>query len=440
MGISQSLYTGVTGLSANSDGMSVIANNIANANAKGYKKDRIEFEDLLSLDMHSGSGRAQIGHGTKVRAVRTLHSQGSLKDTTNLTDFAILGSGFFITNDTKSTATGSTRHLYSRVGSMHFDNEGYLADANGGRVQGYMANPKGILSSKLTNIRIAKNTIPPKTTDKITMNINLDARSKTLSEAFNLNKAEETSNFNTSISIFDNHGRTHQATIYFRRIDNNEGISWEWHSTIGAEEVSNPSNDKLKEIGHGLVHFDMFGNLVQEKTLMSSVSFADGARANQVIEYDFGKNIREEGGDGINSSTSISANSLTSFHMQDGYESGHVKSLNVDLNGIITGIYTNGLRRHLCGLGIAVFENEVALQKAGQNQFHETINSGPPNIGLGQMGTRGSIYSATLEEANVDLANEFVDMIMTQRLFQANSRAITTSDKMIGEVINLKRS
>src|SRR3954463_12061869 len=93
MGISQSLYTGVTGLSVNSDGMGVIANNIANANAKGFKRDRAEFEDLLSMDLSSGSGNAQIGRGARLKGVRTMHTQGGLAVTDNLTDLAIQGMG-----------------------------------------------------------------------------------------------------------------------------------------------------------------------------------------------------------------------------------------------------------------------------------------------------------------------------------------------------------
>src|SRR6185503_14031755 len=96
MAISQALYTGVTGLSVNSDGMAVIANNIANANAKGFKKDRAEFEDMLSIDMASGTGGAQIGRGARLRGVQTIQSQGGMAVTDNLTDLAIQGSGFFV--------------------------------------------------------------------------------------------------------------------------------------------------------------------------------------------------------------------------------------------------------------------------------------------------------------------------------------------------------
>lgn len=150
MGISQSLYTGVTGLSVNADGMAVIANNIANSNARGFKYDRAEFEDLLSSDLGSGGSGAQLGRGARLRDVKTIHTQGGLAVTDNLTDLAIQGSGFFVVSNPKSESQESGGQFFTRVGSFYFDKDGYfLSDASGGHIQGYQADQDGILSSKL---------------------------------------------------------------------------------------------------------------------------------------------------------------------------------------------------------------------------------------------------------------------------------------------------
>jgi len=130
---------------------------------------------------------------------------------------------------------------------------------------------------------------------------------------------------------------------------------------------------------------------------------------------------------------------VTNFHAQDGYEAGNIKSLRIELDGSIRGIYTNGVQRQLGSVALATFENQDGMLKAGRNLFYATLDSGPPKIGLAQTGTRGAVYASSLEESNVDLAQEFVSMIMTQRGFQANSRSITTTDTMIEEVVNLKR-
>jgi flagellar hook protein FlgE len=439
MGISQAMYTGVTGLSVNSDSMAVIANNIANANAKGFKYDRAEFEDLLSVDL--GTGNSQLGRGSRLRDVKTMHTQGGLQVTEALTDLAIQGTGFFVVSNAKSELQEAGGEFYTRVGSFSFDKDGYLADSSGGHVKGYLADKAGNISSRLTDIRIMTNNLPPISTTKVMLNVNLDSRQKVLEEPFDLNAPEATSNFNTTYNLFDSHGRAHSVTMYFRRLEETgEGPNWSWSATVDATEVTDPDGDsKLKEIGKGVVRFNAEGMLLSEETESFAANFANGAFANQVVEIDFGKNMLEEGGNGVGASVSTASRSDTVFHSQNGSESGNLKSLKIELDGTIVGFYTNGIQRNLGAVAIASFESTAGLKKAGRNQFYKTNESGPPRTGLPQTGTRGSVYSATLEESNVDLAKQFVDMIMTQRGFQANSRSITTTDSMIEEVVNLKR-
>jgi flagellar hook protein FlgE len=270
------------------------------------------------------------------------------------------------------------------------------------------------------------------------MDVNLDAREKPPLEDWDVNRAELTSNFNNTLTCFDSYGGSHQMTMYFRRLDDSDNVSWEWHATVDGREVTD-ADGKLKEIGKGIVKFDQKGNLLEENTDFSEVNFANGSAPGQVIDFDFGKNITTEQGNGVGASTSIAAKSVTNFHSQNGFEAGNIKSLRIELDGTLLGVYTNGVVRPLGAVALATFENQDGLMKAGRNQFISTIDSGPPKIGMPQSGTRGSIYASSLEESNVDLAQEFVNMIMTQRGFQANSRSITTTDTMYEEVINLKR-
>jgi flagellar hook protein FlgE len=302
-----------------------------------------------------------------------------------------------------------------------------------------MADQDGNLSPKLSDIRIATNNIPPEPTTRIAFNLNLDARSDVLEGDFDAEKPAETANFSNSINIFDSQGKSHDMTTYFKRIESDEGIQWEWYATVDASEVSDPDDGPVKVIASGVVEFDNRGTLLREETNESVANFNNGALPNQIIEFDFGKNVGDEGGNGVNSTTSTAAKSSTVYHDQNGFEAGNLKSLKVDLDGKLKGYYTNGIQRVLGSLAIATFENRNGLQKAGKNQFYKTLESGLPKIGLPQTGTRGSIYSSTLEESNVDLATQFVQMIMTQRGFQANSRTITTTDSMMEEVVNLKR-
>ncbi|MCX6124335.1 MAG: flagellar hook protein FlgE [Proteobacteria bacterium] len=443
MPISQALYTGVTGLSVMSDGMSVVANNIANANAKGFKKDRAEFEDMLSSDLSTGSGSGQVGRGARMRAVRTIHTQGGIAVTDNLTDLAIQGQGFFVLNNPNTEVQESAGKFYTRVGSFVFDKDGYLSDPSGGRVMGYMSNKSGNLSSRLQDVRIETNSIPPKKTDVVTLDVNLDARMKPIEGEFSLDNPDKTTNFNTTINVFDSHGRSHAMTVFYKRQlgEEGQGPAWKWYATVDSKDVTNPEGDAEYALAaSGTAKFNNKGLLeVEEYDDLPGVNFVDGAEPDQKLKIDFGRNVGEEKGNGLNTSRSISAKSVTNYHAQDGYEAGNIKSLRIELDGTIRGVYTNGVQRQLGAVALATFENQDAMLKAGRNLFYATLDSGPAKVGLAQSGTRGAVYASSLEESNVDLAQEFVNMIMTQRGFQANSRSITTTDSMIEEVVNLKR-
>ncbi len=439
MAISQSLYTGVTGLSVMSDSMAVVANNLANANAKGFKFDRVEFDDLLSLDLGSAAGTSQLGRGARLSRVRTIQTQGGLSVTDRLTDLAVQGNGFFVVNNPKGEKQEAGGLFYTRVGAFNFDKDGFLSDPTGGHLQGYEADNDGVLSTKLSDIRIVTNNIPPQQTEKVVMNLNLDSRAEVEPGDFDINNPVKTSNFGTTVNIFDSHGTKHAMTTYFKRIPDDEGISWQWFATVDGKDVTDADGEKIKQIAGGTVKFDAKGNLLEEQYDESSANFNKGAIAGQKILIDFGKNIGTEEGNGVGASTSTASSSITVFHSQNGYEAGNIKSLKIDLDGKIKGYYTNGIERLLGSMALATFENVDGLMKAGRNQFYATNDSGSPRIGLPQSGVRGSIYASTLEESNVDMAQQFVEMIRAQRGFQANSRSITTTDSMIEEVVNMKR-
>lgn len=438
MGISQSLFTGVTGLSTNSDGMAVVANNIANANSRGFKYDRAEFEDLLSQSLNNNS---QLGRGARLKGIRTIHNQGGMAVTDNITDLAIQGTGFFMVSNPKSEKSESGGQFYTRVGSFNFDRDGFLADMFGGHVMGYMADANGTVSSRLSEVRIVTNSLPPAKTKKLAMTLNLDSREKVMEGEFNLESPEKSSNFNNTIALYDSQGRAHQTTIFYKRVADTDGISWQWHAAVDKTELADASgNAKMAEFASGTVKFDNLGNLKEQIVDKNVANFSDGALPEQMIEFDFGK-VAAVGtsGPAVGATTSVAGKSATVYHSQDGYESGNLKTMKIDLDGSIQGFYTNGVSRTLGSLAMATFENQDGLEKAGRNMFISTIGSGPPKVGTPQSGTRGSVYSSSLEESNVDLAGQFVNMIMTQRAFQANSRSVTTTDSMIEEVLQMKR-
>ena len=457
--INNTLHTAISGLETNSDGMNVIANNIANANTKSFKGDRAEFEDLLSISLSENS---QIGRGSRLRNVQTLYNQGTISNTGQITDLAIQGDGFFIVKNDQSEVKESNGLVYTRQGSFRFDRDGKLTDPSGGRVQGYMTEQGTVnkLSSKLSDMQIVTNNIPPRETGLINVVANLDVREKPPVEPFNPARASETSNFSTAVTIFDNFGYGRQAQVYFSRTPDSTKNEWEWHAMVDGNEVAgNTAKDEKgkvipAQIGQGKIEFDAQGNPVLPfltkagesvqadivgRTDAFDVQFSNGSKP-QKIQFNFGPSIGDDGKVSAQGSTSIAAKSGVVYHSQDGFETGYLKSIKIEIDGSVQGIYTNGLERKLGAVAMASFANNNGLQKMGRNNYAYTPKAGEPRIGLPQSGSRGSIYSASLEESNVDLAQQFVDMIVTQRAFQANSKSVTTTDSMLEEVINLKRN
>lgn len=439
MPISQAMFTGVSGLSVNSDNMSIISNNIANTQTKGFKFDRGEFEDMLSMDLGGSASFSQIGRGARLRNTSTQFSQGGLTSTNGLTDLAVQGDGFFVVRSTSASNDNSGGFNYTRQGSFHFDKDGYLSDNNAGHVQGYMADKQGRLKPTLEAIRIVKTNLPPAKTNTVEMVLNLDVRADRIEEDFNLEKSADTSNFVSSVTVYDAAGNPHQTEVYFRRSGDNSDNAWEWHAAVDGSEVVDGEKGVASEIASGTIFFDKDGRLVREEYEDASVDFIGGVEPGQKVVFDFGKSIEGEGGDGVGITTSNSSQSTVIQHSQDGYETGNLKTLKIDLDGSIKGVFSNGIERTMANLSLATFNNLAGLKKAGKVAFYSTVESGEPSIGLAQAGNRGSIYASSLEESNVDLATQFVQMILTQRGFQANSRAITTTDSMIEEVVNLKR-
>lgn len=457
MPINQAMYTGVTGLASNADNMSIIANNIANANNRSFKTDRGEFEDLLTVSLSEAS---TLGRGARLRGITTDFQQGALTTTGGITDLGIQGDGFFAVKNLNTEVQESGGMFYTRQGSFRFDKEGYLSDIMGGHVQGYMVDKESKVSSKLTDVQITANSVPPQATRVVSLNVNLDAREKPPVDEFDITRPQSTSNFSTTVTVYDSMGRPHTSTVYFSRGKDLERNSWNWYSTVdgrelkdGNSEIDAEGNAKLAIIGKGEIEFDPEGKPILpfknklgrptyidmiEKGDAFDVEFASGARP-QKLQFNFGPIEDENGAVGNQTSTSIAARSGTLFHSQDGYETGNLKTLKLDLDGSIRGVYTNGLERKLAVIALATFSNNGGLFKAGHNSYTATPKSGTPRVGAPQTGTRGSVYSASLEESNVDLAQQFVDMITTQRGFQANSKSITTTDSMIEEIINLKR-
>lgn len=555
MSLSASLFSGITGLGAHGERMSVIGNNIANVNTVGFKSTRMFFEDAISQDISTSQGVGQVGRGVRVGAIYSDFGQGSFETTNESTDLAIGGNGFFVVKP-KNEQTS----YYTRAGNFRFDKDGYLVDPHGYVLQGWQVDETSLsVSSQVddssasagtrikgvpTDIRLNNFQSPPKATSRVNVFTNLDSGERdnsvdvtdpffAMAKNWNATQdpplGESTYAYQTTLKVYDENGSSHNVSVYYDPVtmSNSGGKQvWEYIVTIDPEEdgriISNASGPVyLRDtsaagmLAMGTISFNSAGEMENMSTFMlqsgavpdpanlrslsnwslpnnfsqngypvldanflsvSNASFVNSSQvnsANVLMELNFG--LRNPAGSWTTppappyttagsytgqapngttmsqlpgfadteraalATTSYAQGSTTLDQSQDGYTAGFLQNLSVDRDGVITGRYSNGQVLELFVVTLANFNNNAGLRRDGGNLFTETRESGSAITNRPNSAGLGGIASNSLEQSNVDLAQEFVKMITTQRGFQANSKVITTTDSMLGELIMLKR-
>lgn len=428
MGVLSSLYTGVSGLSAQGEALGVIGDNIANANTTGFKASRAEFQDIVAKSLKGILGGNQIGRGVKIGAVNPILIQGNVDATEKATDLAISGDGYFMLK-------GSDGESFTRDGSLHFDREGYLVTNDKQRVQGYQADEKGLIVNKIGDIKFPRALIPAKETNNIKLDLNLDSRINT-AKTFDPKKPYDSSHYSTGIEIYDSQGNKHLVSLFFVRTADRQ---WEYHGMCDGKEVTGAKDDEQAEVVTGKLTFTVDGKLDTQQITKSAFNFRGGALQNQQIKISFGDSITTDKGKGLDGTKQYGKESDLISWSQDGSAAGTINNLSFSDEGVLTALYSNGTTQDLGQIALAKFENPEALFKVGNNRFKEARDSGAPAVGKPQAAGRGRIFAKSLERSTVDLALEFVNLIQNQRSFQANAKTITTTDELLAEVINLKR-
>jgi len=464
----RSLFSGVSGLQNHQTRMDVIGNNIANINTTGFKRNRVNFQDLIYQQLQGaarptddlgGVNPKEVGLGMSIASIDTLHIQGSLQATGVQTDLAIVGQGFFILDD-------MGKQLYTRAGAFSLDAEGILVNpANGMKVQGWMV--KDIDGYSMLDVSQPVEEIvipvggkdPAKATTMVQFACNLDKRIPELPENPTGDQLIR-STWSTTTKIYDSFGDEHVLRVDFSRVP---GVNNSWNAQVVVDPQNEISTNAA--IGFGeeappaggsttfTVNFSNNGTLLSAEDGDGNVSGIFG-QVQMFVAYDvqtatpnedgtpvrqeFVLNLGEVGGF-TRSITQYSENSSTKAVEQDGYSMGYLENFKIDSSGVITGIYSNGSTRDIAQVAIATFPNQGGLEKAGDNTFRMSNNSGLVNIGPSGVAGKGKIIAGTLEMSNVDMADQFVDMIVTQRGFQANSKTIQTADQLLQELLTLKR-
>jgi len=394
----RSLYSGISGLRAHQTMLDVTGNNIANVNTAGFKSSTTQFQDTLSQMTQGasapqgesgGSNPAQIGLGVRVAGVSTNFAQGSSQSTGRATDMMISGDGFFVTSK-------GGQQLFTRAGSMTFDAASQLVTPDGGILQGWTANNSGVVdqAGAIGDITLNPNTMIATPTTKVTLDGNLPS-----------DAAVGSPDLQRVVKVYDATGAARDVTLTFSKT----ATGW---SAAGSDANGATASVTLNQNADG--------------TLTPSGPFQLGAGAS-AITVDLSK-----------VSGYATMNSLT-VAGQNGAAVGKLESFTLGNDGSLIGSFSNGTKQVLAKIALAKFTNPAGLEKAGGSSYVATANSG--NVQLGAAGDPGigTLAGGSLEMSNVDLSQEFTNLIVAQRGFQANARIITTSDEVLQELTQLKR-
>ena len=475
MSLTSSLFSGISGLTTLGNSLQIIGDNISNVNTIGFKASAFAFQDRLSQATATQSGTAQIGRGTALSDITSVFEQGSFESTNNATDLAIGGAGFFIVEELASEVT-----YYTRAGNFRFNKDGYLVNPEGYVVQGWALDSSGDDSGSVADIKLSSFTSSPSASTKTTMitNLDADATSQTTDLAAQWDGSATTPmaaanyNYQTVLKVYDSLGSTHDISIYY-----DKGPSanvWEYIVTCDAGEDSRTGASSTSTaagmLAKGTLTFSASSGALSDMSMIRFTgsdfsSVAAGAAAwdpqtvasdlstdgyftfqpsflsgvTMTVEFDIGANYDSGWSNDSLSTTQFSKASTTTYQAADGYGAGDLQSVNVGVDGVMTGTYSNGQLLYLNRVALAKFIDEQGLHKVGGNLYQATRESGDPITNQPGTNGLGSIAPNSLEQSNVDIADEFVKMIVSQRGFQANSKIISTVDQMLQETIAMKR-
>ncbi|KWV16228.1 flagellar hook protein FlgE [Xanthomonas translucens] len=403
--------TSLSGIKAANSDLNVTANNIANVNTTGFKESRAEFADLFSATGY-GLARNAIGAGVRVSNVAQQFSQGNVDPTGRNLDMAISGDGFF-------TLTNNGAKVYSRAGNFQTDDNGYVVNPQGAKLQVFppAANGNGFAVGTLTDLQLLTTDSSPKQSETVSLMFTLPGNAKTPTVAtFSPSDANSYNHSTGGITVYDSLGVSHTQTSYFVKTGN--ANEWQVHNYVDGTAVGTTST----------IQFDGNGKLTTP---------ADGRIALSTFTPSTGAGTLNLTLD-VSGSTQYGEAFALRDARQDGYASGKLNSISIDANGVVFARYSNNADKALGQVAMTNFVNPQGLSSLGDNVWAESSASGNARTGAPGTSDFGSVQSGALEASTVDLTEQLVNMIVAQRNFQANSQMISTQDQVTQTIINIR--
>ncbi|MBF8222251.1 flagellar hook protein FlgE [Halomonas sp. 328] len=405
MSFSQAL----SGLNSAASKLGVVGNNIANSQTVGFKGSGVQFADV-----YAGS----VGLGTRVSAVLQNFSEGNLETTNRNLDLAIAGQGFY------RFQQPSGEVIYSRNGQLSMNADGDLVNAQGAKIMGYgledANDPFSAVAAggEPVAINVPSDDMPAQATENLNLKLNLDAGEPVIAAAFDADDST-TYNYSTSASVFDSQGNARNLTLFYTKTGAN---TWE----VNARLSGGPA-------GAG-EHFDSIGDLTFDANgvlngyTSENLTFPLAGEGFADLTFDFD----------MTGTTQFANTSTVNDLTQDGYTSGTLVGITIESNGTVMRNYSNEKSLAAGQIVLASFRNPEGLKPEGDNGWVATEASGAELRGVPGTGLLGTVESGAIETSNVDMARELVEMIVTQRAYQANSQTIKTQDEVLQTAINLR--
>lgn len=403
-----SIYNGKTGLLAFSKGLDVLSNNIANLNTPGYKSAELAFRDLFlkytTLGGNSDETSMQMGSGVDTPSTALRFRQGEFRETGNALDAAIDGNGFFVLKNDKG-------YVYSRAGQLEFDADGFLVDRTSG------LHVMGLQGASLVDITLSgRRSSPPQATSEVVFVGNLSSGS--------------TTHVIRDISVYDALGTNHRLTVNFARNTAAGAPSGSWLLEVRDQGAADPT----AVIASGEIRFQGNGSPdTGFNTLSFSYAPAGGAPASTIV-LDFGDPGTFSGTTNFSGGTTSDARVAS----QNGYAAGSLTKTAFDAQGVLQLTYSNGQTATGESLALAWFQDLQKLVLGGGGIF-ENNGGETPVLESPATGGMGKIVAGKIELSNVDLTEQFTDMVIIQRGYQASSQVTSVANEMIQQLLEINR-
>ena len=471
MSINSALLAGVSGLVANSSALAAISDNIANVNTTAYKRNAVNFADLVTSQ--SVAGRYSAG-GVQGITRQYVSQQGLIQSSSSSTDLAISGDGFFVGAEKGANLTASDPRLFTRAGSFNVDKDGFLVNGSGLYLQGWPLLANGTFDvnpsdlNKLASINVKNLGAAVQQTTSVALSANLNADQVLSAAAGSLGppavpatyvgttNASMTDyaagaatgtkpDFTTEMTVIDSQGGSHKLAMAFLKNSSNPNV-WDAEIyAIPASDVTSAAGFRPGQLAKGQVKFTPSGAI---DPTTSTLFGAAGAAPTLALAASTGAAPSWSLAQGIAASsitydlanlTQYAATSTVKTVTSNGAGVGNVVGVSVGEDGIVSAIFDNSQTRNIAKIAVATFPNSDGLKAISGNAYMGAIPAGQMVIKEAGLGGAGKISPSSLESSTVDLSAEFTGLISTQKAYSASSKIITTADQMLDELINIKR-